>query len=228
MSSIYENVYIGAFILALGHRMGREMPDSFPLASVNLYQQTPADGLLGDLLVDLAGSSVLLEFKRDWNQIPSEVDKFLGVDFGAEVARRNLTEVADSCHFMGFPMAADGAQVDLGFCSYLSLWNPERNRRPPASTRQLDGFLRSILSGDIGVAADRLREYVELLSDSDAGGVGCLLVNVGVKGDVRLFVVDEIRLLQKTRVELEERRRAEERMRRQQEPPEDLRVRIKQ
>jgi hypothetical protein len=230
MAGIYENVYIGAFILAMGHRMRREMPDAFPLASVNLYQQTPADALFGDLLVDLSGLCVLIEFKRDWRNTPSEVEKYLDGDFGEQVASHNLTEIANSCHYLGFSVAREGRHVDLEFCTYLSLWDPARGDDAPSSTAQLDSFLGDLLSGNVGVAADQLQEYLALLSGRDAGGASCLLVNCSREDGVRLFVVDEIRLLQKTRAELNELLQAQERERnrRRQEPPEDLRIRIRQ
>jgi hypothetical protein len=228
MPTPYENVYIGAFILALGHKMGREMPDAHPLASVNLYQQTPADALLGDLLVDLSGLSILLEFKRNWRQTPSEVEKYLEVDFREEVERCRLREVANSCHFVGFSVPHQGCQTDLAFCSYLSLWDPARGDEPPESSIRFEQFLAEILSGGVGVQAVQLRTYIELLSGRAAGGAACLVVNSSREYGVRLFIVDEIRMLEQTRAELQRASEAYERERRQQEPPDDLRIRVRQ
>ena len=75
MTIVYENVFIGAFVFTLGYKVARRYPNSDPLASVNLYQQTPADPVLADLLANLSGNNFLVEFKRDWPSVITERNK---------------------------------------------------------------------------------------------------------------------------------------------------------
>lgn len=62
--TLYENIVIGNYLFDLGVRMAKLRP-TLPLVSVNLLQQTPADRLLGDVLLANAGVCRLIEFKRE-------------------------------------------------------------------------------------------------------------------------------------------------------------------
>jgi hypothetical protein len=72
--SPYENVLTGAFILALGHRLGAtgKLADE---VFANLFQQTPMDQFLADLMTENDFRGFLLEFKRDWSERLAEAKK---------------------------------------------------------------------------------------------------------------------------------------------------------
>ncbi|MBB6183543.1 hypothetical protein [Oleiagrimonas soli] len=61
---IYENVIIGNFLYGLGFAMRQHADGVGHQGAVNLLQQTPADTLLGDVLMTFPGMSRLIEFKR--------------------------------------------------------------------------------------------------------------------------------------------------------------------
>lgn len=60
---LYENVIIGNFLYTLGLNIGinKELPK---YSSINLLQQTPADKVLGDVLLEFPGIVRLIEFKN--------------------------------------------------------------------------------------------------------------------------------------------------------------------
>jgi hypothetical protein len=70
----YENVYIGAFVFALGYA-AREKNMRPTDTYAQLLQQTPGDRPLGDLLTSWEGRSFVFEFKRREAGLQSERKK---------------------------------------------------------------------------------------------------------------------------------------------------------
>ena len=73
----YENILIGNFLYSLGARtaircaqLGLEVQ-----GSICLLQQTPLDGVLGDVCLQYPGTIRILEFKRSGNHSPKESNK---------------------------------------------------------------------------------------------------------------------------------------------------------
>ncbi|MDP6008078.1 hypothetical protein ACLHT5_11360 [Pseudomonas aeruginosa] len=64
---LYENITIGNFLFALGYAIRdlQQGSKSAAVGSVNLLQQTPADRLLADVLLNFGGVARLLEFKAE-------------------------------------------------------------------------------------------------------------------------------------------------------------------
>lgn len=95
---LYENITIGNFLFSLGYSIRDKQRDSGMGAagSVNLLQQTPADQLLGDVLVKFSGVVRLLEFKAEGADLRKERGKHAGLkkiidDLGlAEISRSAL------------------------------------------------------------------------------------------------------------------------------------------
>ena len=60
---LYENVVIGNFLYALGFAVRAKSLSTAVPSVINLLQQTPADKLLGDVLLEFPGVVRLIEFK---------------------------------------------------------------------------------------------------------------------------------------------------------------------
>lgn len=73
----YENIVIGNFLYSLGLTIGQLSADNVRPMCVNLLQQSPMDRPLGDLLVENAGVTRLIEFKREQNESLKEEAKRL-------------------------------------------------------------------------------------------------------------------------------------------------------
>jgi hypothetical protein len=65
---LYENIVVGNFLYGLGCAIGGRLKSDTVVSAVSLLQQTPADKLLGDVLVEFVKTIRLIEFKnRDSN-----------------------------------------------------------------------------------------------------------------------------------------------------------------
>ena len=69
---LYENVVIGNFLYGLGFAVRAKRGAGVTAAVINLLQQSPADTLLGDLLVEFPGVVRLIEFKAESNRSKKE------------------------------------------------------------------------------------------------------------------------------------------------------------
>jgi hypothetical protein len=70
---IYESIVIGNFLFALGFAVrARGKSDAITATAINLLQQSPADPLLGDLMMEFPGVVRLIEFKTIENRSPKE------------------------------------------------------------------------------------------------------------------------------------------------------------
>jgi hypothetical protein len=78
---LYENITIGNFLFSLGYSIRDNQRDSenSAVGAVNLLQQTPADQLLGDVLLDFSGVVRLLEFKAEGADLKKERGKHAGL-----------------------------------------------------------------------------------------------------------------------------------------------------
>lgn len=73
----YENIVIGNFLYSFGLCIGQLSAGAVRPMCVNLLQQSPMDHALGDLLVENAGVTRLIEFKREQNDSEKEEAKRL-------------------------------------------------------------------------------------------------------------------------------------------------------
>jgi hypothetical protein len=97
---LYENIVIGNYLFDLGVRMAKLRPN-LPLISVNLLQQTPADRLLGDVLLANAGTCRLIEFKRAGKLTRKEMRKLAVLRDGLEKSgsREEAEELSRQIHW---------------------------------------------------------------------------------------------------------------------------------
>lgn len=119
MNKIYENIYIGNFIFACGKYAGFTEGKS----SVNLYQQTPTDKYIGDLMMTNNAIHFILEFKKSEADIITELNKPNRINLEKNMtAYDNLNElspirnISKKAHFLAFPDKG----FQLNFCSYYN------------------------------------------------------------------------------------------------------------
>lgn len=72
---LYENIVIGNFLYGLGFAVRARRPSGVSASAINLLQQTPADTLLGDLLLEFPGVVRLIEFKAEDNRESKELSR---------------------------------------------------------------------------------------------------------------------------------------------------------
>ena len=113
--NIYENIYIGSFIYQLGIKVGKKGLEN--KSAVNLFQQTPADSKLSDLIQSVNGTYLIIEFKRDSadkkeNKKAKKLEEELN-----KPENIHLIEISESCHYIGIGTITNEATIN--FYKYL-------------------------------------------------------------------------------------------------------------
>lgn len=188
MAIPYENQLIGAFIFCLGHKAAELGVDKTIL---NLFQQTPQDPTLGDLIVG-ATRVVAIEFKRN-RDIGSEQQKW---DLGAAVEffRSDAMERCKNAHLFAYSssQAVDDARpiaLELLVERYQSAIFGISYQDVLPETSLLDDLLLKDGSSCAyyGAQAHELESYLMALSafrrTEGGGGEGGGWLVIGVDGD---------------------------------------------
>ncbi|WP_295968082.1 hypothetical protein [uncultured Xanthomonas sp.] len=156
----YENQLLGAFIYALGFEAGRNQ-QSVP---VNLFQQTPLDSCLGDLIVGGA-HCVAIEFKRRRADLRSERNKWRPDLVKWLNGKPELLETSRRGHFVCFGDHGD-SEVKLSFARYFQAYNDmDKIVSIPASVavKQLTAPLLPGKRPAWGVAGTALLSYLDAI-----------------------------------------------------------------
>lgn len=102
---LYENITIGNFLFALGYSLRDKQPRSKLAGSINLLQQTPADELLGDVLLKFTGVVRLIEFKAEGANLKKERGKHAALEVA--VKERGLEKISRDIHWFVETKATD-------------------------------------------------------------------------------------------------------------------------
>jgi len=174
---LYENITIGNFLFALGYaiRDFQQGSKRAALGSINLLQQTPADQLLADVLLNFGGVARLLEFKAEGADLRKERGKHAGLK--AAIEKKQLTDISREVHWY---VETKSTEDSLGLLSipYLDAFPRDRARVGRLqdlvqSTAEAIAFQRS------NFTAKQIRDYlltVKTVNGSEASGSGGLLL----------------------------------------------------
>lgn len=200
MSKIYENVYIGSFIFACGKYAGALDGN----ASVNLYQQTPNDKRLGDVLFGAKSRILIIEFKKSAEDLVTELHKPHRLRFLKKMQdEENVPEIwsiSSRAHFLGFP-----DEFKLHFTSYVKyltmkdsdLFSMNHFIKEMYEPTQ-DDWMMSI-PPKVGVSYNDfvlyLRYIYELKDDDMGDAIGGLVVAVNEQRQITLIPFESIREL---------------------------------
>lgn len=101
---VYENVLASSFIYTLGVLAGKNAsPNELIQDSINFFQQTPTDRIIGDLLADWGGKNFIVEFKRSIAEISDELEKDQRIELLSQLKSRNdMSEISEKVHFLGY------------------------------------------------------------------------------------------------------------------------------
>ena len=119
--NIYENIYVGSFIYQLGIQVAKKELEN--MSSVNLFQQTPSDCKLGDLIPSVNGTYLIIEFKRESaDKKENEKVKILNFELTKE-ENEHFIEISKSCHYIGIGTIENEAKIN--FYKYLEYFTEE-------------------------------------------------------------------------------------------------------
>jgi hypothetical protein len=162
----YENQLIGAFVFALGLRVGKRPPTERKTSfGVNLFQQTPLDrvgndGIFGD------ERCFVIEFKRGAEELPEEGGKWPPGASGAFLSDRKLRTAADRAHFVVYGERNDDV-LAARFCTYIDVL--EHGRAATAAHRPAEELISDLVASNFGQPSQRglphqaLSDYLDSL-----------------------------------------------------------------
>ncbi|WP_025663304.1 hypothetical protein [Aquimarina megaterium] len=202
---IYENTYIGTFIYLFGYYAGINGLEK--LTSFNLYQQTPKDKTVGDLLSSIGGRNFIFEFKRTKERIKTEFDKKQRVKLLQFLGKnQEYRLLSQKLHFIAYP---DNNDFMIDF--YIKVKNIN-NLKPLGFKSFCNGILNDSLSFDsndtsekLGGTHDELKKYILLLNQfsppskkSGGGRYSGIMVNYNKeRNEINFYEYEDILTLKK-------------------------------
>lgn len=198
----YENILIGHFIHTLGYVAGMHRLD-LDHSAVQLLQQTPHDYTVGDLLAHLQGRNFIFEFKRNQDQVVTELTKPHRVQLLQLLEQPEAVKfrsISRRGHFLCFPTANT-----LSFMPYVELANSSNQRQDQLKT--LTTFCHAMISptSEIGMPYAQLSIYLKMLEHiakqtkgtGSASGAGGLIMNISPQGEITYVQYDDLNVLTK-------------------------------
>ncbi len=198
---VYENVYIGNFIYACGRiSAGHDLLNS---GSVNLYQQTPHDKTIGDLMVSGGFKCVIIEFKKDLKDIETEKNKSARLNLFNVLLHQNkypnMLDTSLLAHYISYPES-----FQLLFWPYIDFFKPDSKY----GKIEMNNFIHLLYSSHptasfeiekrltIGVDYNSLHSYINFLRDLDpnpaSSGIGGLVFCINAEKKVMFLPFENI------------------------------------
>lgn len=171
---LYENIVIGNFLYGLGFAVRAHQTAGVAVSAINLLQQTPADKILGDLLLAFPGVVRLLEFKTQDNRSDKEQKRHQKIAWGLEQCRE-LQSTSRKMHWYIETRPDVVVGVAARIVPYLDAFP-----RLPEKVDSLDAFItrtaQEVATGHTNEAADDERTYLRWIKVTVGEG------NVGTGG----------------------------------------------
>lgn len=210
--ALYENIFIGTFLYMLGIEVGKKHDGGN--SSVNLFQQTPADSTLSDLISSVNGKFVILEFKRESNKDDSKEKakyQLLEQEF-QDPNNKKLLDISHKCHFMAIGIENQkDEQASIHFSSYYKYFSNQNiyfvlidffkyflGDDAMNKENKMKNILRQVdfLNKEIGVYGREFNLYIKLLnkiysSDRNSSSGGLILAK-NKDGELGIFPTNDI------------------------------------
>ncbi|SKB79875.1 hypothetical protein [Malaciobacter marinus] len=192
--NIYENIYLGTFIYKLGIETQKSglVNDS----SVNLFQQTPSDETLSDLITGINGKYLIIEFKKD-KEDKKEIVKYNRLNDKIISSSPEMEEISNQCHYLGV-----GKDNDINFYNYIDYFENSSSKK---NTNFIKNYLDLNKNNDeqIGIkSANNFVKYLRFLQKTHKSNrsysTSGLIVAQNGKGQIGLVGAENIESLIKT------------------------------
>lgn len=191
---LYENITIGNFLFSLGYsiRDKQRGPEAAAAGSINLLQQTPADQLLGDVLLNFSGVARLLEFKAGGANLGKERGKHAGLK--KVIEDKGLCELSREVHWYVETKATTDT-LGLLTVPYLDAFP----RISPQATGRLEALVQStaeaIATRKTRFTGAQINQYllaVKTVSGKAASGSGGLLLLAEPGGLLKFAPIEDM------------------------------------
>lgn len=173
---LYENITIGNFLFSLGYSLRDKQGKNMLAGSINLLQQTPADQLLGDVLLKFKGVVRLIEFKAEGASLAKEKGRHAALCVA--IQERQFEAISRGVHWF-IETKATEKTLGLRVVPYLDAFP-----RPSGPKVQLLEEFISVLAEDIatqnitytGAQINEYLAWVRRTQGTGAVGSGGLLL----------------------------------------------------
>ncbi|PVZ41040.1 hypothetical protein [Pseudomonas sp. CC120222-01a] len=175
---LYENITIGNFLFSLGYSIRDKQRASGlgAAGSVNLLQQTPADQLLGDVLVKFSGVVRLLEFKAEGADLRKERGKHAGLK--QIINDLGLAEISREVHWY-VETKATADTLGLLTVPYLDAFPRDHHPRSGRLEALVQSTAEAIATQQTRFSGAQINQYllaIKTVSGKAASGTGGLLL----------------------------------------------------
>ncbi|KVR67893.1 hypothetical protein WK24_13115 [Burkholderia vietnamiensis] len=166
---LYENIVIGNFLYALGFAVRARRPSEVTASAINLLQQTPADTLLGDLLLEFPGVVRLIEFKAEDNRASKERGRHRKLSAGLE-GNPELQAVSRDVHWYVETASSAEHGVLARVVPYLDAFPREKAKRDRLETF-IERLAQEVAEDRSRIRADREAAYLRWVKMTQGDGV---------------------------------------------------------
>jgi hypothetical protein len=194
---LYENIVIGNFLYGLGYAVRANQTSDVTVSAINLLQQTPADKILGDMLLAFPGVVRLLEFKTQDNRSRKELERHQKIALGVE-QHRELLATSRKMHWYIETRPDPVKGVVARIVPYLDAFP-----RLPEKVDSLDAFItriaREVTAGNALQDADDERTYlrwIKITAGEGEVGTGGLVMIADENGTLRYAPLNDLIELQ--------------------------------
>lgn len=211
---LYENIVIGNFLYALGFAVRARRPSGVTASAVSLLQQTPADTLLGDLLLEFPGVVRLIEFKAEDNRESKELGRHRKLSAGMS-GKVDLQAVSREVHWYVETAPSTEHGVAARVVPYLDAFPREKTKRDRLETF-IERLAREVAEERPRARADREAAYLQWVKRTQGDGMvgsGGLILVADANGTLhyaQLLDMLEMRLSHRQWIELHHERRDRE------------------
>lgn len=207
---LYENIVIGNFLYGLGFAVRAQRPSGITTSVVNLLQQTPADTLLGDLLLEFPGVVRLIEFKAEGNRDSKERSRHRKLSAGL-LGNLEFQAISRDVHWYVETAPSTEHGVIARTVPYLDAFPRER-----AKLDRLEVFIerlaQTVAEGRPSTRSDREAAYLRWVKQTQGDGMvgsGGLILVAHANGSLRyaqLLDMLELRLSHREWIALHQQR----------------------
>lgn len=207
---VYENIVIGNFLYALGFSIRARMVTSHMPAVINLLQQSPADTLLGDLLLGFSGVTRLIEFKAQGNRSSKEKARHTKL-CEAMTENPDLEAVSRRIHWYIETATSEKEGLIAHIVPYLDAFPAEKKEQERIETF-IEALATDVVSGhakDTRAEEAAYLRWVRLTQGDGKIGSGGLLLVADADGALhyaQLLDLSDLRLKHPLWLELHEQR----------------------
>lgn len=174
---LYENITIGNFLFALGYSLRDKQGKDMLAGSVNLLQQTPADQLLGDVLLKFTGVVRLIEFKAEGASLAKEKARHSLLCPAIQGAK--LEPISREVHWLIETKATENT-LGLRVVPYLDAFPRPKGPRVELLEEFIHTLAKDIVSQNVLYTGAQINEYLAWVrrtqGKGEVGSGGLLLL----------------------------------------------------